>query len=204
MPGPGFASLDELRKHLGDCGACALSETRGRLVFGAGDPHADVMLVGEAPGRNEDETGVPFVGAAGKLLDELLEHAGLERSEIYIANVLKCRPPSNRDPKPAEVATCAPFLREQIRLVAPRVIVTLGNFATRFVLGTRSGITELHGKARDVDGTKVLPVYHPAAVIYDRTKRDALFEDFAYLRRLLVEISEAESDVRDGGGDVGP
>lgn len=178
-------SLEELRDRLGDCTQCGLSEGRTRLVFGSGDPRAQVMLIGEAPGRNEDLTGEPFVGAAGKLLDDLLGHAGLVRSEIYIANVLKCRPPGNRDPKPEEVRTCAPVLREQIRLIEPRVIVTLGNFATRFMLDTREGITALHGRPVTVSGSTVFPVFHPAAVIYDRSKRDALFADFGELGRML-------------------
>lgn len=182
---PGFDSLEELRDHIGDCTRCGLAGTRTRLVFGSGDPHACVMIIGEAPGRNEDLTGEPFVGAAGKLLDELLAHAGLRRAEIYIANVLKCRPPGNRDPKPDEIATCAPFLREQIRLIDPEVVVTLGNFATRFMLQTSEGITALHGRPQEIGGRTVLPVFHPAAVIYDRSKRDALFADFEQLGRML-------------------
>jgi DNA polymerase len=152
-----------------------------------GDEHARVVLVGEAPGRNEDLKGEPFVGAAGQLLNELLAHAGLERHEVYIANVVKCRPPGNRDPEAIEIETCTPFLREQIRLIDPRVIVTLGNFATRFVLHTEQGITRLRGVPREAGRFTVLPIYHPAAAIYDRTKRDALFADFETLRDLLAE-----------------
>ena len=120
MTGLGCTSLPELRELVGDCMRCDLSATRTTLVFGVGDPQARVMLVGEAPGRNEDLKGEPFVGAAGQLLDELLAHAGLRRDEVYIANVLKCRPPGNRDPLPEEIATCTPFLREQIRVIDPR------------------------------------------------------------------------------------
>lgn len=178
-------SLEELRELIGDCTRCGLGDTRTTLVFGVGDPHARVLIIGEAPGRNEDLTGQPFVGAAGRFLDDLLAHAGLRREQVYIANVLKCRPPKNRDPLPAEIATCTPYLLEQIRLVCPEIIVTLGNFATRFVLETDEGITKLHGVTRQVGRFEVLPVYHPAAAIYDRSKRDALFEDFARLGEIL-------------------
>jgi uracil-DNA glycosylase len=185
VPGLGCATLDELRELIGDCHRCPLGDTRTTLVFGVGDPHARVMLVGEAPGRNEDLNGEPFVGAAGQLLNELLTHAGLERSDVYIANVLKCRPPGNRDPEQTEIETCTPFLREQIRVIDPDVLVTLGNFATKFVLKTDVGITRLHGRVQEAGRFTVLPIYHPAAAIYDRTKRDALFADFATLRELL-------------------
>ena len=187
MTGLGCTSLPELRELVGDCTRCDLSATRTTLVFGVGDPQARVMLVGEAPGRNEDLKGEPFVGAAGQLLDELLAHAGLRRDEVYIANVLKCRPPGNRDPLPEEIATCTPFLREQIRVIDPEVLVTLGNFATRFVLKTETGITRLRGTVHRVGRFTVLPIYHPAAAIYDRTKRDVLFGDFELLRRVLDE-----------------
>jgi DNA polymerase len=145
------------------------------------------MFIGEAPGKNEDLKGEPFVGAAGQLLNELLAHAGLAREDVYIANVLKCRPPGNRDPEPIEIETCTPFLREQIRLIDPQILVTLGNFATKFVLKTETGITRLHGCARTAGRFTVLPIFHPAAAIYDRTKRDALFADFDKLRELLAE-----------------
>jgi len=202
MPGLGCATLDDIRELIGDCHRCPLGDTRTTLVFGVGDPHARVMLIGEAPGRNEDMNGEPFVGAAGQLLNELLTHAGLERSDVYIANVLKCRPPGNRDPEQVEIETCTPFLREQIRVIDPDVLVTLGNFATKFVLKTDVGITRLHGRVQEAGRFTVLPIYHPAAAIYDRTKRDALFADFATLRELLdappaveaVPVPALESD----------
>jgi len=150
------------------------------------------MLIGEAPGRNEDLKGEPFVGAAGKLLDELLAHAGLTREQVYIANVLKCRPPGNRDPLPEEIETCTPFLREQIRIIDPEVLVTLGNFATRFVLKTEQGITRLRGEIHHAGKFTVLPIFHPAAAIYDRTKRDALFADFELLGQILAEAESRE------------
>lgn len=182
----GCATLDEVEQLIGDCHRCTLSAERTCIVFGSGDARARVMVIGEAPGKHEDATGLPFVGAAGKLLDEALGYAALDRSRVFIANVVKCRPPANRDPQPVEIETCTQFLREQIRLVSPEVLVTLGNFATRFVLGTGAGITGLRGKVHHVDGFKVLPVYHPAATIYDRTKREPLFADFALLGELLA------------------
>jgi len=153
------------------------------------------MLVGEAPGRNEDLKGEPFVGAAGQLLDELLAYADLRRDEVYIANVVKCRPPGNRDPEASEIEACTPFLREQIRIIAPDVLVTLGNFATRFVLKTETGITRLRGTLHQAGRFTVMPIYHPAAAIYDRTKRDVLFQDFARLR----EVLEAEPPAPEPG-----
>jgi len=185
MTGLGCTSLEELQELIGECHRCDLGCTRTRLVFGVGNPHARVMFIGEAPGKNEDLKGEPFVGAAGKLLDELLAHAGLERGDVYIANVLKCRPPGNRNPEPGEIETCTPFLREQIRVISPTVLVTLGNFATRFVLKTDASITRLRGTVQSAGRFTVLPIYHPAAAIYDRTKRDVLFADFSRLRELL-------------------
>ena len=197
MAGLGCANLEELRALIGECHRCDLGCTRTTLVFGVGDPHARVMLIGEAPGKNEDLKGEPFVGAAGKFLDELLEHAGMERSEVYIANILKCRPPGNRDPEPLEIETCTPFLREQIRVVSPEVLVTLGNFATRFVLRTDAGITRLRGTIQTAGRFTVLPIFHPAAAIYDRTKRDVLLADFSRLRELLDSAQSAEDAASD-------
>jgi DNA polymerase len=187
MAGLGFADLEALRAHIGECVRCPLAEKRTRVVFGVGDPHARVVFIGEGPGKNEDLKGEPFVGAAGQLLNELLAHAGLERSQVYIANVVKCRPPGNRDPEAVEIETCTPFLREQIRIINPQVLVTLGNFATKYVLKTDVGITRLHGTVQHAGRFTVLPIFHPAAAIYDRTKRDALFADFEQLARILAE-----------------
>jgi DNA polymerase len=143
------------------------------------------MFVGEAPGRNEDLQGEPFVGAAGKLLDELLGSIGLDRSEVYIANVLKCRPPGNRDPLVEEAAVCTPFLNEQVRLIAPEVIATLGNHATHHVLGTQRPISALRGRLFHVHGRRVVPIFHPAAALYDQGKRAVLLDDFKRLRAVL-------------------
>lgn len=201
MSGFGCLSLDELREVIGECTRCALAGDRHHMVFGVGNPNARVMFIGEAPGRNEDLKGEPFVGAAGKFLDELLEHAGLRREDVYIANVLKCRPPGNRDPESHEIETCTPFLREQIRLVNPEVLVTLGNFATRFVLKTEAGITKLRGTIHTAGRFSVLPVFHPAAAIYDRTKREVLIADFERLGSLLRE-TEVERPEEDEAAEV--
>lgn len=182
--------LDELREQVSACHKCPLAEGRTQTVFGAGNPNARVLVIGEAPGKNEDLQGVPFVGAAGKKLDALLKIAGLDRErDVFIANVLKCRPPSNRDPKAEEIEMCSPFLRDQTRTIDPQVIVALGNFATRFILKTEVGITQLHGKVQHVGKFTVFPIYHPAAAIYDRKKQVALEEDFATLGRILDEMS---------------
>lgn len=171
-------SLDEIRSRVEGCRACSLCEGRTNTVFGEGDPHARVLIIGEAPGKNEDLQGRPFVGAAGRFLDELLDAAGLKREEVFIANVLKCRPPSNRNPKADEIEACAPFLREQTQAIDPYVIVTLGNFATQFILRTQAGITHLRGTVNQTGRFIVMPVFHPAAAIYDRSKRDVLLADF--------------------------
>lgn len=178
-------SLNEIEVSVQGCRRCSLSEGRNNIVFGFGNPDARVMIIGEAPGRNEDLKGEPFVGAAGKLLDELLASAGLVRADVYIANVLKCRPPSNRDPRPEEIEQCADYLRAQTRAISPDVIVTLGNFAMRFILKTDKGITSMRGAVHQIGRFKVLPVFHPAAALYDPTKREVLFSDFANLRQLL-------------------
>ncbi len=180
-------SLDELRLAVAECRLCPLCDGRTQTVFGVGNPRARVMFIGEAPGKNEDLQGEPFVGAAGKNLNKLLALAGLTREDIYIANVLKCRPPGNRDPRPEEIQLCAPYLREQTRAVSPEYIVTLGNFATRFILKTEAGITTLHGRVLQAGRFKVFPVYHPAACIYDRSKQAAIEADFSYLGELLKE-----------------
>lgn len=177
--------LDQLKAQVSACRGCTLADGRTNVVFGAGDPQARVLIVGEAPGKNEDLQGEPFVGAAGKYLSELLALAGLSRDEVFIANVLKCRPPSNRDPRPEEIQACAPYLREQTRTIDPEFIVTLGNFATKFILKTDVGITRLHGTLQRAGRFKVFPIFHPAAALYDGSKREALENDFTTLGELL-------------------
>lgn len=184
-----------LRARALTCTACRLSETRTSVVFGVGDPGADLMLVGEAPGRNEDLQGEPFVGAAGKLLDELMAGIGISRSEAYIANVLKCRPPGNRDPMPDEIDCCKGYLREQIRLIQPKVVVTLGNFATKLLLRTETGITRLRGQVFDWWlGAKLIPTFHPAAALRSGDRvRDQMKEDFEVVRGALAVAAQAEA-----------
>lgn len=180
-------NLDEIRNEVESCHRCPLADTRCHVVFGDGDPHARVMIIGEAPGKNEDLQGLPFVGAAGKYLDDLLAIAGLSRNKVFIANILKCRPPNNRDPRVEEIEACTPFLREQTRSINPEYIITLGNFATKFILKTEVGITRLHGSVQQAGRFKVFPMYHPAAAIYDRSKKEAIEADFARLGSLLLE-----------------
>ena len=182
----GEVTLEEIRATLGDCRLCSLSETRTNIVFGVGNPHARVVFVGEAPGANEDKQGEPFVGQAGQLLNRMLaEQTGIAREDVYIANVLKCRPPGNRDPRPDEVEVCSPFLREQIRSIWPDVIMTMGNPATRFILHTEVGITRLRGKVFRSGHFSVLPTFHPAAVLRDSRKMPDLEADFHLLGQLL-------------------
>ncbi|HLI14952.1 MAG TPA: uracil-DNA glycosylase [Acidimicrobiales bacterium] len=160
------SALAELERAALACTACPLAAGRTTVVFGTGDPSADLMLVGEAPGRDEDLVGEPFVGRSGRLLDRLLEEElGRSRAECYIANVVKCRPPGNRDPLPEEVAACRHFLDGQVAIVAPRVVVTLGNFAARTLLGTPDGVTRLRGRTYPFAGGVVVPTYHPAAAL---------------------------------------
>ena len=177
----------ELRDAALACTACRLSDTRHNVVFGVGDPDARLMLVGEAPGRNEDLQGEPFVGAAGRLLDELLLGIGLTRAQVYIANVLKCRPPGNRDPLPDEIDSCKGFLREQIRLISPEVVVTLGNFATKLLVPTEIGITRMRGQQIPWWlGATLIPTFHPAAALRGSPKvTEQMRDDFALARAVL-------------------
>lgn len=192
MPKP-HIPLDELRVQVESCRRCPLCDGRTQTVFGAGNPHARVMFIGEAPGKNEDLQGEPFVGAAGHYLNELLGCAGLRREDVFIANVLKCRPPGNRDPRPEEIQTCTPFLREQTRTIDPEVLVTLGKFSTQFILKTQVGITRLHGRVQRAGKFLVFPIFHPAAALYDGAKREALENDFVTLGQLLHQLDEQKA-----------
>jgi DNA polymerase len=183
---------DELRA-FGDvvagCTRCPLAGGRTQVVFGAGDPDADLIFVGEAPGFHEDKQGVPFVGAAGKLLEELLAGIGLARDQVYIANVLKCRPPGNRDPQPEEIEACESHLWRQIELIQPKVVATLGNFATKLLSGRPTGITRVHGQEQEttLGGRRVLlyPIFHPAAALYTPRMLEVLQADFSRLPELM-------------------
>jgi uracil-DNA glycosylase len=194
-------SLHALGEQVSACTRCRLAQGRTQVVFGVGDPHADLMFVGEAPGFHEDKQGIPFVGQAGKLLDNLLAGIGLERSQVYIANVLKCRPPGNRDPQLDEIESCEPHLFRQIELIHPKVVATLGNFATKLLSGKPTGITRVHGVEQDtmVGGNRVLlyPLYHPAAALYTPAMLQVLQQDFARLPELMgrvVEVPELEPE----------
>ena len=171
------------------CTRCRLAATRTQVVFGSGDPAAELMLVGEAPGFHEDQQGVPFVGQAGKLLDKLLGGIGLTRADVYVVNVLKCRPPGNRDPQPDEIEACESHLFRQVELVRPRVVATLGNFATKLLSGRPAGITRVHGQEQETSlgGRRVVlyPLFHPAAALYTPKMLAVLESDFARIPELL-------------------
>ncbi len=176
------------------CTKCRLAQGRTQVVFGVGDPSADLMFVGEAPGYHEDQQGKPFVGQAGKLLDNLLAGIGLSRDQVYVANVLKCRPPGNRDPQPDEIEACESHLFRQISLIEPKVVATLGNFATKLLSGKPTGITRVHGVEQEtrLGGRRVLlyPLYHPAAALYTPAMLKVLEEDFSRLPALLGRVVE--------------
>jgi uracil-DNA glycosylase len=181
-------ALDQLRIDASTCTRCPLAKGRTQVVFGVGNPAADLLFVGEGPGREEDLAGEPFVGRSGKLLDRLMwEEVGLTRAECYIANVVKCRPPQNRDPNPTEIESCRPYLAEQVRLIDPVVIVTLGNFATKLLLETTRGIRDLRGQVFERERARVVPTYHPAYVL--RAGGEAMAEmraDFVRAKRLIT------------------
>jgi uracil-DNA glycosylase family 4 len=208
--------LVQLYREVQECRRCPLYATRTQVVFGAGNADADLMFVGEAPGFHEDQQGIPFVGAAGKLLDKLLEEIGLQRGDVFIANVLKSRPPGNRDPQLEEIEACKPYLTRQIELIEPRVICTLGNFSTKLLTRRSDGITRVHGRPQDhvIAGLpiRLYPIYHPAAGLRSTAMLETLREDFKQLPALLEaarpqpeEEPEAESDDDDrGGGSAEP
>jgi len=178
-------ALKELYAQHSDCTRCSLSKSANNVVFGFGNESSDVVFVGEAPGYHEDKEGKPFVGAAGQLLTNLLASIGMKREDIYITNVLKCRPPGNRDPLPEEIEACKPLLMKQIDIIAPKVVVTLGSFAARVILGKVMPMSKIHGQPVKTDGYLVFPTYHPAAALYARTTMTSLEEDFKALKELL-------------------
>jgi len=181
-----------LYKEARGCVLCPLAEGRTQVVFGNGDSDADLMFVGEGPGFHEDQQGLPFVGRAGQLLDELLGEIGLDRSKVFVANVVKCRPPGNRDPQPDEIESCRPYLWKQVELIEPDVVCTLGNFATKLLTRSSRGITQVAGKPQEgeVGGRRVVlyPLFHPAAALRTPATRERLREDFARLPELLAAV----------------
>jgi DNA polymerase len=190
---PPFASWADLEREALACTKCPLAETRTQVVFGVGDPHADLLFVGEGPGEQEDLTGEPFVGRAGRLLTSLIEGIGLTRAQVYIANVVKCRPPGNRDPLPLEIESCRPYLEAQVAFIEPKVVVSLGNFATKLLLDTKDGITKLRGREFPFrDGAVLIPVFHPSAVL--RNGGAALAQaraDFVTIKRTLARAESS-------------
>lgn len=185
-------TLEEIRAELENCRRCALCQDRRNIVFGVGDPHARVVFVGEAPGREEDEKGEPFVGEAGRLLDRILFAMGLRREDVYICNVIKCRPPGNRDPGSDEIEACEPYLKRQLAAIRPRLIVTLGRFAAQSLLRDASPISRLRGHWREYEGIPLMPTYHPAYLLRNPvSKRDA-WEDVKLVMRRLRETEGRE------------
>ena len=179
-------ALAAVRIDIGDCTRCKLHRLgRRQIVFGVGNPEADLMFVGEAPGHDEDVQGIPFVGRAGQLLTKIIEAIGLTRDEVYIANVIKCRPPENRNPEPDEVETCEPFLFQQIDLIKPKVVVALGTFAARALLRTLDPISRLRGRVYDYRGAKLIPTFHPAYLLRNPSSKREVWEDMKLVRRLL-------------------
>lgn len=183
---PAEAALAALRAHIGDCTRCKLCRTRKNVVFGEGDPRARVLFIGEAPGFHEDQQARPFVGAAGQLLDRIIENGmGLRREQVFIANVNKCRPPDNREPEPDEVAACLPFLREQVRIIRPEVIVCLGRVATSNLLGTTLPMRAMRGRDLTYEGTRVVVTWHPAYLLRTPAAKAETWEDIKRVNRLL-------------------
>lgn len=191
-PVPFFASSAEalaaVRADIGDCTRCKLhTQGRTQVVFGVGNPNADLMFVGEAPGADEDVQGVPFVGRAGQLLTKIIEAIGLEREDVYIANVIKCRPPGNRNPEPDEVETCEPFLFRQIDIIKPKVIVALGKFGAQTLLRTDAPISKLRGRVFDYRGAKLIPTFHPAYLLRNPSAKREVWEDMKLVKKLLTQ-----------------
>jgi len=179
-------SLEELRAAIGDCRRCKLCSGRTNLVFGVGNPNAELMFVGEGPGRDEDLEGEPFVGRAGQLLNDIITKGmGMKREDVYIANVVKCRPPDNRNPEPDEVATCEPFLKKQIDLIRPRIIIALGKFAVQALLQSKAPITKLRGNWHNYHGIKLMPTFHPAYLLRNPADKKLVWED---IKKVIKEL----------------
>jgi DNA polymerase len=187
---PPHESLEKIRKELGDCQRCKLGRIRKNLVFGVGNPQARLVFVGEGPGADEDLKGEPFVGEAGQMLNRIISAMGLQREEVYICNVVKCRPPGNRDPESDEISACAPFLLRQVQSINPEVIVALGKFASQTLLDTKESISKLRGKFRDFHGTPLMPTFHPSYLLHRQGEGNMesfwqVWEDMTQVLRLL-------------------
>lgn len=185
-PAPSFSSLEEVAAEVAGCRRCPLHETRSHTVFGEGDPAADLMFVGEGPGADEDRLGRPFVGRAGRLLDDIIEKGmGLRREQVFIANVVKCRPPGNRNPEPVEIASCTPYLHAQIDIIRPQVIVALGKFAAQTLLESKSPISRLRGRFFDYRGIRLMPTFHPSYLLRQPGDKRLAWEDIQQVMNLL-------------------
>ena len=182
-------SWAQLYNDIGECEKCRLCETRTNVVPGEGDPHADLMFIGEGPGQDEDLQGRPFVGVSGQLLTRMIQAMGMERTEVYICNVVKCRPPRNRNPQPDEAAACLNYLRAQVALVRPRVVVLLGKVACQYTLGKQLFITRDHGQWHERKGVWFMPTFHPSALLRDPAKKRDAWEDFQKVKAKLQELS---------------
>ena len=186
-----YRNWKELRADCEACTKCSLSGMRNHVVFGEGDIHADVMFIGEGPGQYEDETGRPFVGPGGRMLSELMEEAGIRREECYIANVIKCRPPRNRDPLPEEIQACMPFLRAQTAFLKPKIIVGLGRYAAGLLLGRNVRMTREHGSVERVKSFIIIPTFHPAALLHNSMYADSAKADFRVIREQIDALQES-------------
>jgi uracil-DNA glycosylase len=196
------AELATVHSQIMRCTKCELHKSRKNAVPGEGPVNAKIMFVGEGPGQNEDEQGRPFVGAAGKLLTELLESVGLSRCEVFITNIVKCRPPSNRAPRKPEVEACNPYLTSQIRIIKPRIVCALGTPAIATLLGEEFSATRAHGRPMSKGDVTVLPMYHPAAALYDASLKEVLASDFRILKDLLTDATAHDRPVVSGGQEI--
>ena len=187
------SSLDQLNEEICTCLKCPLGHTRMNFVFGSGNPNADVMFVGEAPGADEDAQGLPFVGRAGQLLTKIIEAVEMKREDVYICNILKCRPPNNREPLPSEMEMCTPYLSKQIELMRPKFIICLGRTSAQWILQTREGLNTLRGKVHDYHGIKLIVTYHPAALLRNPNWKRPAWEDMKMFKKLYDEVKNVPS-----------
>ncbi len=185
-----YDTWEELEKSIENCKKCKLGDTRKNIVFGVGNKNADLMFIGEGPGADEDEQGEPFVGKAGKLMDKAFIGLGIKREEVYIANIVKCRPPQNRNPEADEATACMDYLRNQVLLVKPKIIVLLGSVALKNILGEEYGITKARGNWIEKNGIQYLPTWHPAALLRDETKKIDFWKDLKLAKKMLDEIEK--------------
>jgi uracil-DNA glycosylase family 4 len=188
FPDSTIETLESIRVDLGDCQRCKLAPKRTHIVFGSGNPNAELVFVGEAPGFDEDQQGLPFVGAAGQLLTKIIESTGVKREETYICNILKCRPPDNRNPEPDEVLQCSPFLKRQLAAIKPKIVCALGKFAAQNLLQSMDSITRLRGRFHDIDGMRVIATFHPAYLLRSPEKKREVWEDMKQIRAELFRL----------------